>query len=184
MTKNQYPEQLQYNPKIVITFSPNFFTLQNPSSASMSVNMSARVACSLAALCAFASAQTYKSSFTMYGSGDTFGSQNCQTTSAACGFYTSPGYSAAVSQNLYGVGPDQGAGPGCGTCWALTGETDSSGNALSNAGTGIVVKVNNLCPGAAADGNPANPLCSQPTTSDSNSVGTYCCLMEFQAPWR
>jgi len=116
-----------------------------------------------------ASAQTYKASFTEYGSGDSVGmlqppllhptpsrlvhanfapgSPNCNTLTNACGDYTSPGYAAAVSQNLYGVGPGAGAGPACNTCWKLTAETDSSGNKLSNAGNSIVVKVNNLCPG-------------------------------------
>lgn len=42
----------------------------------------------------------YKASFTHYGAGDTFGSPNCNTNTAACGFYTYPGYSAAASQNL------------------------------------------------------------------------------------
>jgi hypothetical protein len=85
------------------------------------------------------SGATYKASFTHYGAGDSFGSPNCQTNTAACGFFTSPGFSAAVSQNLYGAGPGAGAGPACGTCWKLVGVTDSSGNALSNAGTSIVV---------------------------------------------
>lgn len=62
---------------------------------------------------------------------------------------TQPGYSAAVSQNLFGVGPGAGAGPACGTCYKLTIQTDSSGNTLSNAGTSIVVQVTNLCPGKA-----------------------------------
>lgn len=92
-------------------------------------------------------AQTYSASFTEYGSGDENGSGNCNTATTACGFYTSPGYSAAVSQNLYGAGPGAGAGPACGTCWKLTVETDSSGNTLSNAGNSIVVQVTNLCPG-------------------------------------
>ena len=48
---------------------------------------------------------TYKSSFTFYGAGDTFGSPNCNTNTAACGFYTSPGFSAAASENIFGVGP-------------------------------------------------------------------------------
>jgi hypothetical protein len=48
---------------------------------------------------------TYKSSFTFYGAGDTFGSPNCNTNTAACGFYTKPGYSAAASENIFGVGP-------------------------------------------------------------------------------
>lgn len=42
------------------------------------------------------SAVTYKSSFTHYGAGDTFGSPNCNTKTAACGFFTQPGFSAAV----------------------------------------------------------------------------------------
>lgn len=116
---------------------------------------------------ALASAATYKASFTEYGSTDTWGSGNCNVNTAACGFYTyvsttpspspkfpqliltplQPGYSAAVSQNVFGVGPGAGAGPGCGTCWKLTIETDSSGNAVSNAGNSIIVQVNNLCPG-------------------------------------
>jgi kynureninase len=59
----------------------------------------------------------------------------------------------------------QGAGPACGTCWRLTAQTDSSGNRLSNAGTSIVVMVNNLCP------RQGNPLCGQQTTSDTNQYG-------------
>ncbi|GAB7344618.1 hypothetical protein MBLNU457_3106t1 [Dothideomycetes sp. NU457] len=112
-------------------------------------------------------AGTYKASFTEYGAGDTFGSPNCQTTSAACGFYTTgqTGYSAAVSQNEFGVGPGGGAGPACGTCWRLTAETDSSGNRLSNAGNSIVVKINNLCPASG------NPLCAQNGLSGTNQYG-------------
>ncbi|KXL41305.1 carbohydrate-binding module family 1 protein [Acidomyces richmondensis BFW] len=49
--------------------------------------------------------KTYKASFTEYGTGDQNGSPNCNTATTACGFYTSPGYSAAVSQNEFGVGP-------------------------------------------------------------------------------
>jgi hypothetical protein len=92
-------------------------------------------------------AQTYKASFTEYGSGDQNNSGNCNVDTTACGFYTDQGYSAAVSQNLYGAGPGEGAGPACRTCYRLTIETDSSGNTLSNAGNSIVVKVTNLCPG-------------------------------------
>jgi len=108
---------------------------------------------------------TYKASFTHYGAGDSFGSPNCNTNTAACAFYTYPGFSAAVSQNLFGVGPGAGAGPACGTCWKLVGETDSSGNQLSNAGTSIVVMVNNLCP---AQGN---PLCAQNGLTGTNQYG-------------
>ncbi|KAF2086605.1 glycoside hydrolase family 45 protein [Saccharata proteae CBS 121410] len=110
-------------------------------------------------------AATYSASFTEYGSSDDNGSGTCNTNTAACGFYTNPGYSAAVSQNLYGVGPGAGAGPACGACYKLTAETDSSGNKLSNAGNSIVVMVNNLCP---ADGN---TLCSQSSTSSTNQYG-------------
>ena len=51
------------------------------------------------------SGTTLKSSFTFYGAGDTFGSPNCNTNTAACGFFTQPGFSAAASQNIFGVGP-------------------------------------------------------------------------------
>jgi len=106
-----------------------------------------------------------KASFTEYGSGDDNGSGNCNTATTACGFYTSPGYSAAVSQNEFGVGPGAGAGPACGTCWRLTIETDSSGNAVSNAGNSIVVQVTNLCPASG------NPLCAQNGMSGTNQYG-------------
>jgi hypothetical protein len=139
-----------------------------------------------------ASAQTYKASFTEYGSGDQNNSGNCNVKTTACGYYTQPGYSAAVSQNEFGAGPGQGAGPACGTCCTsplstfsslsqllimggsradgfkpgrLTIETDSSGNKVSNAGNSIVVKVTNLCP---ADGN---PLCAQNGLSGTNQYG-------------
>jgi hypothetical protein len=46
------------------------------------------------------SGTVYKSSFTHYGAGDTFGSPNCNTNTAACGYYTFPGFSAAASQNV------------------------------------------------------------------------------------
>ncbi|OAG03681.1 uncharacterized protein CC84DRAFT_1260793 [Paraphaeosphaeria sporulosa] len=110
-------------------------------------------------------ATTYKASFTQYGSTDTWGSGNCNVASTACGFYTSPGYSAAVSQNEFGVGPGAGAGPGCGTCWKLTVQTDSSGNDLSNAGNSIVVQVTNLCPASG------NPLCAQNGLTGTNQYG-------------
>ncbi|KAK4547689.1 hypothetical protein LTR36_000646 [Oleoguttula mirabilis] len=118
-----------------------------------------------AALAVGASAQSYSASFTEYGSTDSWGSGNCNVATTACGYYTSPGYSAAVSQNEFGVGPGAGAGPGCGTCWKLTIETDSSGNAVSNAGNSIVVQVTNLCP---ADGN---PLCAQSSLTSTNQYG-------------
>ncbi|MCJ1228056.1 hypothetical protein MMC12_004716 [Toensbergia leucococca] len=107
---------------------------------------------------------TYKASFTEYGAGDTYGSGNCNTATSACGWYSSPGYNAAASQNLFGAGPGAGAGPACGTCWRLTASTDSSGNTLHGAAS-IVVKVNNLCPAAG------NPLCAQTSLTDTNQYG-------------
>ena len=58
-----------------------------------------------------------------------------------------------------------GAGPGCGTCWKLTIQKDSSGHTLSNAGNSIVVMVTNLCPASG------NPLCSQSGLSGTNQYG-------------
>ncbi|MCJ1480600.1 hypothetical protein MMC06_000755, partial [Schaereria dolodes] len=111
-----------------------------------------------------ASAQTYSASFTEYGAGDTYGSGNCNTATSACGFYSNPGYNAAASQNLFGVGPGAGPGPACGTCWRLAPLTDSSGNALKGANS-IIIKVNNLCP---AEGN---PLCAQSSLTSKNQYG-------------
>jgi hypothetical protein len=88
--------------------------------------------------------QTFKASFTEYGSGDQNGSPNCNTDSAACGF-ASKGYNAALSEAAFGAGDGKGKGPACGTCWQLTGQTDSTGKPLAGAQS-IVVKVNNLCP--------------------------------------
>ena len=83
---------------------------------------------------------------TSYGAGDQDGSGNCNTATAACGFYNNPGYNAAISQAVFGVGPGAGAGPACGTCYKL----------MPDGGNSIVVKVNNLCP------DDGNPLCSYP----------------------
>lgn len=95
---------------------------------------------------------TLKASFTRYGAGDQDGSGNCNTATAACGFYNNPGYNAAISQALFGVGPGAGAGPACGTCYKL----------MPDGGNSIVVKVNNLCPDAG------NPLCAYPVDVDVN----------------
>lgn len=75
-----------------------------------------------------------------------------------------PGYSAAVSQNEFGVGTGAGAGPACGTCWKLTASTDSSGN-KKTFGNPIVVQVTNLCPAES------NPLCAQNGLSGTNQYG-------------
>ncbi|EOD45143.1 Endoglucanase v-like protein [Neofusicoccum parvum] len=113
---------------------------------------------------ALGAANAYKATMTAYGSSDNNGSGNCVKT-GACGYYFDPGYTAAVSQNLYGVGPSEGAGPACGKCYALTAEKDSSGNALSGAGKSVVVRVDNLCPASG------NSVCSMKTLSDTNSYG-------------
>ncbi|MCJ1451972.1 mucin 5B, oligomeric mucus gel-forming [Mycoblastus sanguinarius] len=110
------------------------------------------------------SGTTYKASFTEYGAGDTFGSANCNTATAACGWYSNPGYNAAASQNLFGTGPGGGAGPACGTCWKLTPETTSTGAAITGASS-IIIKVNNLCPASG------NPLCSQSGLTGTNQYG-------------
>ncbi|KAB2575840.1 putative endoglucanase v-like protein [Lasiodiplodia theobromae] len=106
---------------------------------------------------------TYKATMTAYGSSDNNGSGNCVKT-GACGFYFNPGYSAAVSQNLYGAGPGEGAGPACGKCYALTAEKDSTGNTLSGTKT-VVVRVDNLCPASG------NNVCSMGSLSETNSYG-------------
>lgn len=103
-----------------------------------------------------------------YGAGDTFGSPNCNTATAACGWYSNPGYNAAASQNLFGVGPGAGAGPGCGLCFQLTAKTNPYANNVALIGTqSIVVKVNNLCPAVG------NELCSQSDLTSTNKLGVY-----------
>ncbi|KAK7702434.1 hypothetical protein SLS64_009726 [Diaporthe eres] len=110
---------------------------------------------------------TYNVTISWYGTNDPKGSPNCNSNTVACGFYTYPGYAAAVSQNLFGAGPGEGKGPACGTCYRLTIETDAqSGSAVPNAGSSIVVKVNNLCPADAQD-----PICAQPDLQTPNQYG-------------
>ncbi|KAJ4408038.1 hypothetical protein N0V82_009777 [Gnomoniopsis sp. IMI 355080] len=115
---------------------------------------------------------TYNTTISWYGTNDARGSPNCNSNKAACGFYTYPGFSAAVSQNLFGAAAGAGAGPACGTCYKLTVQTDAaSGAAVPNAGSSIVVMVNNLCP--ATDDN---PLCAQ---SDLQSVNQFGATVDF-----
>ena len=83
------------------------------------------------------------------------GSQNCVTSTNACGVSGAGGPTVAVSENLFGVTGGAGAGPACGECWSLT--TDS--------GTNLVVKVNNLCP------IQGNELCNMQTLQDTNKEG-------------
>jgi len=119
-----------------------------------------------------AAAVSYTSTFTEYGAGDARASGNCNTATAACGFYTFPGYNAAASQNLFGVGDGQGAGPGCGLCWQLTPEFFDDGKTKITGANSIVVKVNNLCP---AD---SNVICAQNGLSGS-SVNQYNATVNF-----
>ena len=90
-----------------------------------------------------------------YGTGDIMGSQNCVTSTNACGVSGAGGPTAAVSENLFGVTGGAGAGPACGGCWSLT--TDS--------GTNLVVKVNNLCP------IQGNELCNMQNLQNVNKEG-------------
>lgn len=76
----------------------------------------------------------------------------------ACGI-TPRGHTAAVSQNLFGVGSGAGAGPACGTCW------DLSSN-LRGTFPLKKVKVTNLCPA-----DRFNEKCSQNGLSGKNSLG-------------
>ena len=94
-----------------------------------------------------------QASFTYYGSGDTFGSGPCTTSSNACGS-AAGGYTAAMSQNFFGAGPGQGAGPMCGTCWQL-----------ELNGKTMVVTIDNLCP---IEGN---TICGMGSQSATNSMG-------------
>jgi len=89
-----------------------------------------------------------------YGSNDKDGSGNCNTASAACGFFNNPGYNAAISQAVFGAGPGGGAGPACGHCYKLMPDHPKARS--------IVVKVNNLCP------DDGNPMCSYPEGVDVN----------------
>ena len=83
-----------------------------------------------------------------YGSGDDVGSPNCNDATVSCGWYSFPGYFAAVSQNLFGAA--SGAGSACGSCWQLDPVSNPNNNADPTAPVAgmnsIVVMVNNLCP--------------------------------------
>ena len=83
------------------------------------------------------------------------GSQNCVTSSNACAVPGTGGPTVAVSENLFGVTGNVGAGPACGSCWSLT----------TDGGANLVVKVNNLCP------IETNELCKMPTLDDANEEG-------------
>ena len=63
------------------------------------------------------------------------------------------GYTAAISQSVFGVGSGAGAGPACGTCYQL----------FPEGGTSIKVKVNDLCPVEN------NPICR----GDAGTLGLF-----------
>lgn len=86
-----------------------------------------------------------------YGLNDGNGSPNCNAATVSCGFYNTPGYNAAVSQNLFGAASGRTAI--CGTCWQLypVSNPNAANPTTPVAGmNSIVVMVNNLCP---AQGN-------------------------------
>ena len=94
-----------------------------------------------------------------YGLNDGNGSPNCNDATVSCGFYNTPGYNAAVSQNLYGAASGKTAT--CGTCWELDPVSDPNAanpNATVAGLKSIVVMVNNLCPAASNEKDVSNPL--------------------------
>lgn len=110
---------------------------------------------------------TYTATFTEYGLDDGNNSPNCNAATVSCGFYNTPGYNAAVSQNLFGAA--SGKTDTCGTCWQL--DPVSNPNAADTTATvaglnSIVVMVNNLCP---ASTNAKD--CGQATLQDTNFAG-------------
>ena len=96
-------------------------------------------------------------SFTQYGP--------CRRTSVACGWYSSSGYNAAISQAVYGRGPGSGATGECGVCWKLTPVGAPGANE-------IVVKINDLCP------DDGNPLCAQPA-GEFSLLSSFFLLLFF-----
>ncbi|OCK77586.1 glycoside hydrolase family 45 protein [Lepidopterella palustris CBS 459.81] len=152
---------------VVSTRSHRHHTPSAAANSSTPTNTFSSIAIAIPTPGTFTIGRSFKATFTYYGSGDEAGSASCNTLDSACGFYTSPGYAAAVSQNLYGLGPAEGAGPACGTCWRLTPATDSSGNGVRNKTSSIVVMVNHICPALG------NPLCGQYNLTSTNLYGAY-----------
>ncbi|KAI9150624.1 hypothetical protein HJFPF1_10399 [Paramyrothecium foliicola] len=105
---------------------------------------------------------SFSSSFTFYGSNDEGGSQNCSVSRMPCGFHSNPGFTASVSENLFGAFELGENSISCGTCWRLDAEFDASDRVLNKT---IVVMVNNICP---AQGN---PICGQRTLQEENEWG-------------
>ncbi|KAM0800421.1 hypothetical protein BDR22DRAFT_851765 [Usnea florida] len=110
---------------------------------------------------------SYSATFTEYGLNDGNGSPNCNAATVSCGFYNTPGYNAAVSQNLFGAASGKTAT--CGTCWQL--DPVSNPNAADTTAkvaglNSIVVSVNNLCPASSNEKD-----CGQATLQDTNFAG-------------
>ncbi|KAK4697263.1 hypothetical protein P7C71_g792, partial [Lecanoromycetidae sp. Uapishka_2] len=161
--KAEKPPSLPYTSALTTAPAPVVVASSTP--VAVQASAAQAVAPAAGATSAPASGTVYDATFTSYGAGDTFGSGNCNTDTAACGFYSNPGFNAAVSQNLYGLGPGQGKSLAtCGLCYKLTGgENPYDGDAAVQVNS-VVVKINNLCPIAG------NPLCNQ--TSLTGAPGT------------
>lgn len=102
-----------------------------------------------------------------YGLNDGNGSPNCNAATVSCSFYNTPGYNAAVSQNLFGAA--SGKTDTCGTCWQL--DPVSNPNAADTTATvaglkPIVVMVNNLCPASSNKKDVSDPLPSLSRRTD------------------
>ena len=94
-----------------------------------------------------------------YGLNDGNGSPNCNAATVSCGFYNTPGYNVAVSQNLFGASSGQTST--CGTCWQLYPVSDPNAADTTARVAGlnsIVVKVNNLCPASGNEKDVSHPI--------------------------
>ncbi|KAH6655395.1 hypothetical protein BKA67DRAFT_534322 [Truncatella angustata] len=90
---------------------------------------------------------------------------NCTYT---CGSSVS-GYTAGVSQNLWGSRTDTEPGWACGTCWHIHAETNGQQQLINS--TDIVVHVHDWCPAAKH-----NDLCQQ---TDLSSTNKYDAVVHF-----
>ncbi|KAI9762646.1 MAG: hypothetical protein M4579_000264 [Chaenotheca gracillima] len=114
--------------------------------------------------------QLYQSSVTRYGQGPpgTPGTdQHCQAHQGACGNNPQSGWTATASQFLYFNGGAGVGGSACGTCWRVTGATDSAHVPLSTTPT--VVMITNEC-AAQLPGQEVN-LCGMSSLSETNALG-------------
>jgi hypothetical protein len=84
---------------------------------------------------------------------------------SACGKVAS-GFTAAMNQLSFGAPPGGGAGDACGRCFSITGNRDPYSPQYTGPFKNIVVKVTDLCPGAANEN-----WCGQSTSNLNNQVG-------------